>query len=63
MKIRKFNFEEVPFSKNAKGISKYYHEVLLLMKFLQSKPQVNIMNINYYALYYIVFEKRDEKKL
>ena len=35
-----------PFAKNAQGISKIYHEVLLLMKFLQTKPQVKNMNIN-----------------
>ena len=41
---------ENPFSKNAQCISKIYHEVLLLMKFLQTKPQVKNMNINYYDL-------------
>ena len=39
-------FNEDPFAKNAQGISKFYHEVLKLMKFLQAKPQVKIMNIN-----------------
>ena len=39
-----------PFSRNAKGISKIYHEVLLLMKFLQTKPQIKNMNNNYYDL-------------
>ena len=34
-------------SKSSKGISKIYHEVLLLQKFLQTKPQVKNMNINY----------------
>ena len=51
-----------PFSKNAQGISKIYHEVLLLMKFLQTKPQVKNMNINYYDLYYTVIKVRDENK-
>ena len=32
------------------GISKIYHEVLLLMKFQQTKPQGKNMNINYYDL-------------
>ena len=49
-----------PFAKNARGISKIYHEVLLLMKFLQTKPQVKNMNINYYDLYYTVIKIRDE---
>ena len=35
-----FRMDEDPFSKNAQGISKLYHEVLLLMKFLQTRPQV-----------------------
>ena len=42
---RNFQFEEDPFSKNAQGISKINHEALL-MKFLQTKPQVKNMNIN-----------------
>ena len=51
-----------PFSKNAQGISKIYHEVLLLMKFLQTKPQIKNMNINYYDLYNTVIKTRDENK-
>ena len=47
MKIRT---NEVPFAKNAQGISKSYHAVILLMKFLQTKPQVTSMNIRYYDL-------------
>ena len=54
--------QQDPFSRNAQGISKIYHEVLLLMKFLQTKPQVKNMNINYYDLYYTVIKSRDEKK-
>ena len=57
MNIRNFKFED-PFSKNAQGINKNYHEVLLLMKFLHTKPQVKNMKINYYALYYTVIKKR-----
>ena len=39
MKYKNFqtNYED-PFAGNAHGISKIYHEVLLLMKFLQTKP-------------------------
>ena len=51
-----------PFAKNAQGISKIYHEVILLMKFLQTKPQVKNMNINYYDLYYTVIKARDENR-
>ena len=62
MKNKKFQTKEDPFSKNVEGISKVYHEVLLLMKFLQTKPQVKNMNINYYDLYYTVIKTRDENK-
>ena len=58
-----FQTQEDPFSKNAQGISKIYHEVLLLMKFLQTKPQVKNMNINYYDLYYTVIKNRKEKEV
>ena len=32
------------------------------MRFLQIKPQVKNMNINYYDLYYTVIKTRDEYK-
>ena len=51
MKNKNFQTQEDPFSKNAQGISKIYQEVLLLMEFLQTKPQNKNMNINYYDLY------------
>ena len=57
-----FQFEEDPFSKNVPGIGKTYHAVLLLMKFLQTAPQVKKMNINYHDLYYTVIKIRDDKK-
>ena len=43
-------YQQDPFAKNAQGISKIYHEILLLMNILQTKPQVKNMNINYYDL-------------
>ena len=43
--------DDDPFAKNAQGISKIYYEVLLLMKFLHTKPQDKNMNISYYDLY------------
>ena len=58
MNSTNFKFEEYPFSKNAPGINKIYHEVLLLMKFLQPKPQIEIMIMNYYGLHYIFIKKR-----
>ena len=51
-----------PFARNSQAISKIYHEVLLLMKFLQTKPEVKNMNINYYYLYYTVIKTRDENR-
>ena len=62
MKNKNFQTQEDPFAKNAQGISKIYHEVLLLMKFLQTKPQVKNMNMNYYDLYYTVIKTRDKSK-
>ena len=57
MKNRNFQTQgQDPFSKNAQGVSKIYHEVLLLLKFLQTKPQVKNMNIDYYDLYYTVIK-------
>ena len=56
-------FDEDPFARNAQGISKIYHEVLKLMKFLHTKPQVKNMNINYFDLYFTVIENRDENEI
>ena len=53
-------FPEDPFAKNGQGISKIYHEVMKLMKFLQTKPQVTNMNTRFYDLYYTVIKKREE---
>ena len=47
--------DEDSFAGNARVISKIYHEVINLLKFLQTKPQVNKMNRNFYDLYYTVF--------
>ena len=61
MKHKNFQTQQDPFAKNAQGISKFY-EVLLLMKFLQTKPQDKNMNINYYDLYYTANKVRDVNK-
>ena len=50
--------DEDSFAKNAQCISKIYHEVLMLMKFLQTKPRVK-----YYDFYYTVIKNRDEKEV
>ena len=52
-----------PFAGNAQSISKVYHEVLIIMKLLQTKPPVKNMIINYYDLYYTVIKNRDEKEI
>ena len=57
-----FQFEEDPFSKNVKGIRKKYLEVILLMKFLKTKPQVKIMNIKHYDLFYAVNENKKRER-
>ena len=62
MKNINFQSQQDLFSRNAQGISKIYHEVLLLMNFSQTKSQVKNMNTNYYDLYYTVIETTDENK-
>ena len=62
IKNKNFQTQQDPFAKNAEGISKIYHEVLLLMKFLQTKPQIKNMNISYFDLYYTVIKTRKENK-
>ena len=63
MKIKIFKSNNIdPFSKNTQGVAKIYHEVILLMEFLQTKPDTKNMNINYYDLYYTVIKTRDENK-
>ena len=56
-------FNEDFFAKNAQCVSKIYNEVLKLMKFFQTKPQVKKININYYDLYYTVIKNRDGKEI
>ena len=63
MKRKNFQTQEDPFAKISQGISKTYHEVLLCMKLLQTKPQGKKVNINYYDLYYTVIESRDDKEI
>ena len=63
MNYKSFQFEKNRFAKNAQGISKIYQEVLLLVKILQTKPQVENMNIEYYDLYYTVIKNRNEKEV
>ena len=54
---------EDPLARNAQGFSKSYHEVLLLLKFLHTKPLVKNMNFRNYCSYYTVIKNRDEKQV
>ena len=63
MNLRDFPFENNRFSKNATGLSKICHEVLFLMKLLQTKPQVRNMNFIYYESYYTVIKNRYENEI
>ena len=47
MKNINFQSQQDPFLRNVEGIDKIYDEVLLLMKILQTKPQIKNMNITY----------------
>ena len=62
MKNKNFQTQQDPFANKSQGISAIYHEVILLMKFLQTKSQVKNMNINYCDLYYTVIKVRHENK-
>ena len=63
MKHKNVQTQENIFAKNAQGFSKIYHEVFLLMKILQTEPQIKNMNIKYYDLYYTVIRTRDDKQI
>ena len=54
--IMNIRFDEDPFAKNAQSFSKFHHEVLFLLKFLQLKSQVKNMKIKCYNLYYTVIK-------
>ena len=63
MKRKNFQtYQQDPFAKIAQGFSKIYHEIILLMIFLQTKPQIKNMNISFYELYYTVIKTRDENE-
>ena len=63
MNIRKFKLEEDPLSRNAQSVSKNYHEDLLLMNFLQTRPRVKNMNIKYYDIYYTNIKNRYDNEI
>ena len=53
-------FEEDPCIKHAKGIAMIRLEILLLIKFLQIRPQVKVMIKKYYDLHYFVSKNLTE---
>ena len=57
MKHKTFQTQEDAFSKISQGIPKIHHEVILLMKFLQTKSPIKNMIIDYYDLYYTILKK------
>ena len=57
-----FLFEENPFAKNALDIAKTKHEALLLLKFLQAKPQVKNMKKRYYDLHYTIIKNLSNER-
>ena len=63
MTYKSLRLDKDPFGKNAQYISKLHHEVFLLLKLLQTKPQVKTMNNNSYDLYYSVLKNGMEKKM
>ena len=60
LKHKNFQTQDDTFSKKAQGFSKIYLEVLLLMKFLQTNPQVKKIVFTYYDFYYTVIKTGDE---
>ena len=63
MENKTFKIEEDPLPENAQSVSKTFHEILLLMKVLQTKPQVKNTNIIYYDLYYTIIKNGAEKEI
>ena len=54
---------EDPFAKIAEDVSKIDHEVLSLMIFLQTKPEVKSMTNKNYDLNYTVIKNTDDKEI
>ena len=56
-----FQIEEHPFSNIAQSIAFIKHKVMLLMKFLQTKPQIKNKR-NYSDLYYTIISKLSDEE-
>ena len=57
-----FQTEEGHFAQTAQAIRKSFHEVLLVMKILETKPHVESIYLNYYDLYCSVNKSLVEKE-
>ena len=58
-----FQFAEDPFVINTQGIGNFFHEVLLLLMFLQTKPQPKSMNWKFYDLFCTVLKNLTDKEI
>ena len=56
------HFEEDPFGRRAQGIPFIMHEVLLLLRFLQTKLQIKCVFLIYNDLYYNIIKNYQMKK-
>ena len=61
MKKKNLQTQQDPLARNAQSISKIYHDVLLLMKFVQTKPKFKNMNILILMIYIILLLKLEMK--
>ena len=57
-----FQFEEKPFSRGAQGVVFIMHQVLLIMKFLQTKSHVKSKNTRSYDFYYTVVQSLSDEE-
>ena len=60
--INTFPFKETQFSNGARSVSKIFHEVSFIKKFLQNKLRVNSLIIRNYDWYYTVNKNRKGKE-
>ena len=57
-----FQFDEDPLAKISQGIVNFFHEVIIILKFLQTKRQVKSMNKKYYDSYNTVYKKLNDEE-
>ena len=57
------SMDEDHIAKNAQENGRIYHEVLFLMNFLQTMPQVKNKKIKSFDFHYTVIKNRDEKEI